>query len=163
MGKPVAAGDEPTVASLRDRRADVTKPGELEGGAVRASDDERTRITDQLRVHCVAARITVEELERPLEQAMSALSVRELATLVHDLPRTVLPVAQPTRPEVRAGLPGVRPFTFQLVIPTLEGTRVAALEHDRHGPQPQPLGTHAPDAKQLGVQTLRQRAHRDRP
>jgi hypothetical protein len=35
--------------------------------------------------------------------------------------------------------------------------------HDRHGPQPQPLGANAPDADQPGVQTLRQRAHRDRP
>jgi hypothetical protein len=76
---------------LRDRRADVTKPGELEGSEMRASDDEPTRITDQLRVHRVAGRITVDELERRLEQAMSAQSVPELAALVHDLPRTALP------------------------------------------------------------------------
>jgi hypothetical protein len=111
-----------------DKR-DVTKPGELEGDGVRASDDERTQITDQLRVHCVAGRITVEELERRLEQAMSAQSVGELAILIRDLPRTVLPVQQPTCPEVRVGLPGVRPFTYRLVIPSpLERTRVAALD-----------------------------------
>lgn len=96
---------------------------------MRASDDERTRITDQLRVHCVAGRITVEELEHRLEQAMSAQSVGELAILVHDLPRTVLPVEQRTRPVVRVGLPGVRPFTYRLVIPSpLERTRVTALD-----------------------------------
>ena len=96
---------------------------------MRASDDERNRITDQLRVHCVAGRITVEELERRLEHAMSAQSVRDLASLVHDLPATVLPGEQPTRPEIRVGLPGVRPFTYRLLIPSpLERTRVAALD-----------------------------------
>jgi hypothetical protein len=60
---------------------------------------------------------------------MSAQSVRELATLVHDLPRTALPVEQPTRPPLRVGLPGVRPFTYRLGIPSpLERTRVAALD-----------------------------------
>jgi hypothetical protein len=107
----------------------VTGPGELERGEVRASDDERNRITDELRLHCAAGRITVEELEHRLGQAMSAQSVRELATLVHDLPRTAMPVEQPTRPPPRVGLPGVRPFTYRLVIPSpLERTRVAALD-----------------------------------
>lgn len=73
-------------------------------------------------------RITVEDLEHRLGQAMSAQNVRELATLVHDLPRTALPVEQPTRPPPRVGLPGVRPFTYRLVIPSpLERTRAAAL------------------------------------
>jgi hypothetical protein len=103
--------------------------GELEGGDVRASNDERNRVTDQLRVHCAAGRITAEELERRLEQAMSAQTVRELAGLVHDLPRIALRVEQPTRPAVRVGLPGVRPFTYRFVIPSpLERTRVAALD-----------------------------------
>ncbi len=107
----------------------MTSPGEFEAGEVRASDDERDQITDQLRFHCAAGRITVEELEHRLGQAMSALSVRELATLVHDLPRTALPVEGPTRPARRVGLPGVRPFTYRLVIPSpLERTRVAALD-----------------------------------
>ena len=96
---------------------------------MRASDAERARITDQLRVHCVAGRITVEELERRLEQAMSAQSVRELATLVHDLPPTARPVKPPTPQALRVGLPGVRPFTYRLVIPSpLPRTRVAALD-----------------------------------
>ena len=107
----------------------MTRPEELEGGEVRASDDERNRITDQLRFHCAAGRITVEELEHRLGQAMSAQSVGELASLVHDLPQTALAVEQPTRPPPRVGLPGVRPFTYRLAIPSpLERTRVAALD-----------------------------------
>jgi hypothetical protein len=123
---PVAV---PRIASLRDKQADVTRPGQLEGGEVRASDDERNRITDQLRFHCAAGRITVEELEQRLGQAMSAQSVGELASLVHDLPRTALPVEQSTRRALRVGLPGNRPFTYRLVVPSrLERTRVAALD-----------------------------------
>ncbi len=123
---PVAV---PSIGSVRDKQADVTRPGEFEGGAVRASDDERNRITDQLRFHCAAGRITVEELEHRLGQAMSAQSVGELASLVHDLPRNALAVEQPRRPPPRVGLPGVRPFTYRLAVPSpLERTRVAALD-----------------------------------
>ena len=52
-----------STGSLRGKPADVTRPGELEGREVRASDDERNRITDQLGFHCAAGRITVEELQ----------------------------------------------------------------------------------------------------
>jgi hypothetical protein len=98
-------------------------------GDVRASDHDRDRVTDQLRTHCAAGRITVEELERRVEQAMSAQTVGELADLVDDVPQIVLPVEQTTRPAVRVGLPGVRPFTYRFVIPSpLARTRVAALD-----------------------------------
>jgi hypothetical protein len=41
----------------------------------------------------------------------------------------VLPVEQPTRPALRLGPPGVRPFTYRFVLPsTLERTRAAALD-----------------------------------
>lgn len=35
--------------------------GELEGGGARASDGDRNRVTEELRVDCVAGRITLEE------------------------------------------------------------------------------------------------------
>lgn len=98
-------------------------------GDLRASDHDRNRLTDQLRAHWAAGRITVEELESRLEQAMSAQTVGELSDLVRDLPRTVLPVEPLTRRAVRVGLPGVRPFTYRFVIPSpLERTRVPALD-----------------------------------
>ena len=63
----------PEHRSARDRQAGREQDRESsKGDEVRASDDERHRITDQLRIHCVAGRITVEELERRLELAMSA-------------------------------------------------------------------------------------------
>jgi hypothetical protein len=104
-------------------------PEELKGGDVRASDEDRNRITEQLRVHCAAGRITVEELERRLPKAMSAETIHELARLVEDLPRIALPIEQPTRPMLRVGRPGVRPFTYRFVIPSpLRRTRVLVLD-----------------------------------
>ena len=108
---------------------DVTGSGEREQTDVRASDQDRDRIIEQLRVHCAAGRITLDELERRLPQAMSAQTVLELVALVGDLPRIALPVEQPARPVLRVGPPGIRPFTYRFVMPSpLEQTRVIALD-----------------------------------
>jgi hypothetical protein len=64
--------------------------GEVEGGGIRASDQDRARVVEQLRGHCTAGRISVEELERRLGHAMSGQTVDELSELVHDLPELVL-------------------------------------------------------------------------
>jgi hypothetical protein len=107
----------------------VVGPGELKDGDERASDEDRNRITEQLRVHCAAGRITVEELERRLPKAVSAQTVHELARLVQDLPRLALPIEQPARPALRVGRPGIRPFTYRFVIPSPLGrTRAVALD-----------------------------------
>src|SRR5437763_1836767 len=47
--------------------------GQLEGGNIRASDRDRNSVADELRVHCLEGRITVEELEQRLGKAMSAV------------------------------------------------------------------------------------------
>jgi hypothetical protein len=107
----------------------VAEPGERERGDVLAGDNDRHRVTEQLRVHCAAGRITVEELERRLPRAMSAHTVRELANLVDDLPSVTLPVEHRARPALRVGPPGVRPFTYRFVLPSpVERTRVAVLD-----------------------------------
>jgi hypothetical protein len=107
----------------------VAEPGEREHRDVRASDDDRNRVTEQLRVHCADGRITVEELEYRLSRAMSAHTVRELAELVDDLPRVTLPAEHPSRPALRVGPPGIRPFTYRFVLPSpMERTRVVALD-----------------------------------
>ncbi|MFZ1993218.1 MAG: DUF1707 domain-containing protein [Solirubrobacteraceae bacterium] len=103
--------------------------GELEDGGIRASDQDRARVVEQLRVHCTAGRISVEELERRLGHAMSAQTVHELSELVRDLPGLVLPGDPPTRAALRLGPPGIRPFTYRFVLPSsLERTRAAALD-----------------------------------
>ncbi len=89
---------------------------ELEGGNVRASDRDRSRVADELRTHCADGRITVEELERRVEQAMTAQTVHELALVVYDLPAPRVSVGQPDRRR-RVGPPGIRPFTRRVVVP----------------------------------------------
>lgn len=53
---------------------------------LRASDAEREQTADVLRTHCVQGRITPAELAERLEEAYSARTVAELATVTHDLP-----------------------------------------------------------------------------
>jgi DUF1707 SHOCT-like domain len=77
--------------------------GEVEGGGIRASDPDHTRVVEQLRAHCTAGRISVEELERRLGRAMSAQTVDELSELLHDLPRLVLPVEPSTHAVLGCG------------------------------------------------------------
>jgi len=91
---------------------------EHDWGHVRASDGERNRIADELRVHCADGRFDVDELELRLERAMTARTVRELAELVADLPALPDPGPPPEPPAtVRLGAPGVRPFTQRIEIP----------------------------------------------
>jgi hypothetical protein len=108
----------------------MTRQGELPGGNLRASDAERTRTADELRVHCLAGRITVDELEQRVAQAMSAKTVHELAELLHDLPPVATPPStrEPTTP-AHLGPPGVRPFTRRIVVPASpQRTRTVALD-----------------------------------
>jgi hypothetical protein len=91
---------------------------EHDPGHVRASDGERNRIADELRVHCAEGRFDIDELELRLERAMTAATVRELAELVADLPALPAPGPPPEPPAaVRLGPPGIRPFTQRIEIP----------------------------------------------
>ena len=60
---------------------------------LRADDTERDQVADELRTHGAAGRLTVEELEARLEQALTAKTRRDLVHLLHDLP----PVPSATR------------------------------------------------------------------
>ena len=53
---------------------------------MRASDIERQRTIDELRRHCAAGRIDVDEYAARIEKAMSATSLEELDRLRADLP-----------------------------------------------------------------------------
>jgi Domain of unknown function (DUF1707) len=97
---------------------------------VRASDHDRNEVAALLRVHCVEGRITLEELERRVERAMSAPTVGQLAEVLSDLPAVEVVAGQLDRPgSVRVGPPGVRPFTLRIVVPAaIERTRAVALD-----------------------------------
>jgi hypothetical protein len=101
---------------------------ELDGGNMRASDRDRSKIADELRAHYADGRITLEELDRRVEQATTAQTIHELAVVVHDLPGPSAPHHRPNRRE-RVGPPGIRPFTRRIVVPLPpERTRAIALD-----------------------------------
>jgi hypothetical protein len=90
---------------------------QLGGGYARASDRDRHRVSEELRIHCAEGRLDVEELERRLEQAVSATTIGELAELVYDLPTVAVP--DPIGAEAaqaRIGPPGIRPFTRRIEV-----------------------------------------------
>ena len=68
--------------------------GEVARSKLRASHDDRDRVVELLRVSAGDGRLTAEELDERLEQAMTARTYGELARLVADLP-TAGPVAIP--------------------------------------------------------------------
>jgi hypothetical protein len=60
--------------------------GEIARSELRASHDDRDRVVELLRVSAGDGRLTTEELDERLEQAMTARTYGELARLVADLP-----------------------------------------------------------------------------
>jgi hypothetical protein len=60
---------------------------------MRASDTERQRAVEELRRHCAAGRLDVDEYATRVERAVTASSVEELDQLLSDLP--MLRIAEP--------------------------------------------------------------------
>jgi class 3 adenylate cyclase len=71
----------------------------MEGGNLRASDDDRERVAALLRDHFSAGRLSDEELSHRIGRTYSAKTVRELDALTSDLPAA----AKATSPVVRRG------------------------------------------------------------
>ena len=67
---------------------------------IRASDDDRERVVDELRRHAAEGRLEVAELEERIERALAARTQGELAVLTRDLPER--------QPEVPAPAPAPR-------------------------------------------------------
>jgi hypothetical protein len=89
---------------------------------LRASDADRERTVAALRHHAAVGRLSVGELAERSEQAYTAATVSELATLQADLPSLA------TRP-VRRGhaTPGWRSFTARWHTPVSAGLTMAEL------------------------------------
>jgi DUF1707 SHOCT-like domain len=60
---------------------------------MRASDVERQRAVEELRRHCTAGRLDVDEYASRIERAMGAATLEELDQLLSDLP--MLRIAEP--------------------------------------------------------------------
>jgi hypothetical protein len=75
--------------------------GEVARSELRASHDDRDRVVELLRVSAGDGRLTAEELDERLEQAMTARTYGELARLVADLPAEASAAAPATAPRVK--------------------------------------------------------------
>jgi hypothetical protein len=70
---------------------------------MRVSDAERQRAIDELRRHCGAGRIDMDEYSSRLERALAATTLAELDELLADLP--IIRIADPTGVRPSAGSP----------------------------------------------------------
>ena len=61
---------------------------------MRVSDEDRRRVVEELRRHCAAGRIDVDEFSARIERALSASTFEELDLVRSDLP--MLRIAEPT-------------------------------------------------------------------
>ena len=75
--------------------------GEVARSELRASHEDRDRVVELLRVSAGDGRLTAEELDERLEQAMTARTYGELARLVADLPAAGTAVNPATAPQVK--------------------------------------------------------------
>jgi hypothetical protein len=84
----------------REPSTDVVGLTAPRGSALmRASTDDRKRVTDWLQAQYVAGRLTSMELEERIEQALAARTMGELDVLTADLP----PMAPPATPTPETG------------------------------------------------------------
>lgn len=68
---------------------------------MRISDNERQRTVDELRRHCAAGRIDVDEYAQRIEKVMGATTLEDLDAVLQDLP--MLRIADPSKPGERSG------------------------------------------------------------
>jgi fatty acid desaturase len=81
---------------------------------LRASDEDRNRVVDELRTHAADGRLTVEELEERVQRALAARTVGELTGLTRDLPdRGSAPASRRRR---RSRRPDVRIFVAVMAL-----------------------------------------------
>lgn len=96
----------------------------------RASDSDRDVVVDRLRVHHLAGRLTIEELEQRVAQAHTAVTLADLDALQEDLPEPFQPPAQRPGTASLPRMPGHVSFSQrrELAVP-VETAREDALVH----------------------------------
>ena len=101
----LGAADRGDWAERADRSARVAAAPRAEGGAdagrMRASDAERERAVESLRVHAAAGRLDADELERRVEAAFAATTRADLDALHADLPAPAGATRRVERPRRR--------------------------------------------------------------
>src|SRR5215472_8174993 len=70
--------------------------------SIRVSDADRDRVSDQLRDHFAAGRITSDELDERLSAALNAKTYGDLRRIMADLPGPVPALTRTAPPPLRA-------------------------------------------------------------
>lgn len=74
----------------------------------RVSDADRQRVVEELRGHCAAGRLSIDEYAERVQEVMSAITLSDLAGARRDLPIVRIPEPAPSFTERPAVLrPGV--------------------------------------------------------
>ncbi len=97
---------------------------------VRASDVDREMVVRQLRDHCAAGRLSIDELDLRLERAYAALTRGELRRVVSDLPAERQATVPPAQRRRRLFWPGVAPFSEQRHLSTSCADSFAAAQRE---------------------------------
>ncbi len=70
--------------------------------SLRASDDDRDRLVEQLQRHAVAGRLSMDEYAERVDRVLGARTHGELAAVTHDLPAESTMEPSPRPPRGRA-------------------------------------------------------------
>jgi hypothetical protein len=91
-------------------------------GRLRASDDDRDQVIEDLKVAFVQGRLTRDELAERVGQALTSRTFADLAAVVADLPAT-RPRPKRVRTQVHAPVPAAIPVPAPIPVPAREVTR----------------------------------------
>ncbi len=94
---------------------------EVVGDDIRASDSEREQVVSDLRTHAGDGRLTVEELEARVDQALAARTRGELAGITRDLPGASVRARPATEPSADRFRPYVSVMVLLVAIWALTG------------------------------------------
>ncbi len=74
----------------------------MDRSQLRAGDADRRQVADELQRHYVAGRLSADELQERVRQAMAARTFGDLDALLRDLPRESTPPPAPTAADAGA-------------------------------------------------------------
>lgn len=92
----------------------TARPGARE---LRLSDADRERAVADLKEHCAAGRLTLEELPERVAAAYRAKTFGDLAEIMADLPERPLPTRSARRRRSQPRTPGILPFAEIIEFP----------------------------------------------
>lgn len=96
---------------MREHESATAGPVEL-----RAADADRSRVADALQRHYLEGRLTSEEFDERLGQALAARTHGELDALLRDLPSAPEPTTRPQRLPRRGTKPNLRAQVHRYVM-----------------------------------------------